>query len=263
MITAAAHDFETRSAADLKKTGVDAYAEHPSTGLWCMSWRLPNARGCWKPGDPDPRPFLDHIERGGILTAWNAPFEMGIWYWVIRRICTHWPVPRLEQFACTMARALARALPGGLDQCAQALNLPIAKDKAGYRLMLRMCRPKTAWRRERADADRVYEATVPAPPMWHDNPADLAKLCGYCDTDVDVELSIGDRIPELTPEERENWLLNERVNRRGIRLDLPLVAPALAIVTRETARLNTELKQLTDGASAPCLNAPASPVASR
>jgi DNA polymerase bacteriophage-type len=34
-------DFETRSAVDLRKTGVYKYAADPSTDIWCMAYKAP------------------------------------------------------------------------------------------------------------------------------------------------------------------------------------------------------------------------------
>jgi DNA polymerase len=188
-------------------------------------------------------PFLEHVARGGILTAWNAPFEMAQWRWVIRRICPHWPQPRLEQFNCTMARALARALPGSLDECAKALKLNIRKDTVGHKLMMKLCKPTAAWSKWNKGGRVGAE-----PKKWHDDPAELEREGVYCDTDVDVEEAIGQRLPPLTDEERENWLLNERINQRGLRLDLPAIAPALAICNAETSRLDAEMSAATERA---------------
>jgi DNA polymerase len=238
-------DFETRSTVDLLKAGVDRYAEDSTTGIWCLAWKLPkHPPRTWRIGQPDPADLLRLIADGAELAAWNAPFEAAIFHYVVRRLYPHWPQPRLEQWDCTMARALAMALPGSLERCAEALKLPVQKDKAGHRLMMRMCKPTPTWKKWN-DGGRVGSEPV----MWHNNLKDLDYLADrYCPTDTIVEEAIGDRIAPLTPAERANWLLNERVNRRGIRLDLPKIAPALDVVTMETKRLNKELRTITDGA---------------
>lgn len=243
MTVTAAHDFETYAVANLRKTGVDAYAEHPETGVWCMSWKLSTGqRGRWHPGDADPTPFLDHVRAGGIISAFNAPFEAAIWHYVIRRLCPHWPQPRLEQFKCTMARALVLALPASLDKLGAALGLPVLKDKAGHRLMMKMCRPTTAWRKWEKLGGIGTE-----PKKWHDDPADIKRLGEYCDVDVDVELAAAERMAELPASEREVWLLDQTINRRGIRLDIPAVRAALAVAEVEANRLNAELRAITGG----------------
>lgn len=256
MTVTAAHDFETFAVADLRKTGVDAYAEHPETGVWCMSWKLSTGqRGRWHPGDPDPKPFLEHIAAGGIITAWNAPFEAAIWRWVLSRLCPHWPQPKLSQFRCTMARALVLALPGSLDKCGIAVGADVTKDKAGHRLMMKLCRPTTAWRKWEKEhrGDPLYAKLEPK--KWHDDPAEIEALGRYCDQDVDSELAIGERIAELPAAELDVWFLDQTINRRGIRLDLPNVHAALAVAQAETNRLNAELRELTGGAVKKVTNA--------
>ena len=46
-------DFETRSAVDLRKTGVYKYASDPSTDIWCMAYKAPWSDDVqvWLPGD--------------------------------------------------------------------------------------------------------------------------------------------------------------------------------------------------------------------
>jgi DNA polymerase len=244
-------DFETRSAVDLRKTGVDRYAEDPTTGIWCLAYSLDGKHvHVWKLGEPDPEPILNAIASGATITGWNTAFESSIFHYTVRRLFPHWPQPRLEQWCCTMSRALALALPGGLDNAGEALKTPIKKDKIGQRLMLKMCKPTPAWRKW-YDAGRIGLE----PSMWHDSPEDVQRLAEYCRQDVAAEMAIGERIAQLTPSERANWLLNERVNRRGIRLDLPKIEPALGIVSLETKRLNRELATLTEGAVPKVTNA--------
>lgn len=146
----ATHDFETRSAVDLRKTGVYPYAEHPSTGVWIMSWCL-HEEGTpvrnvqrWRPGDPDPVALLDHVARGGIMKVHNASFERAIWNRLIRaRICPHWPELRIEQQDCTMSRCAVLAIPQSLEIAAQVLGAKAKKDMAGNALMMRMARPRS------------------------------------------------------------------------------------------------------------------------
>jgi len=138
---AVAHcDFETRSTVDLKKSGVYRYAEDPSTEILCMSWCVGDeAVQSWAPGEPDPRPLLDHICAGGVVVAHNAGFERAIWN---AKTPNWWPRLTPEGQDCTMARAVVSALPAGLDQLGTALKLSAQKDKDGHRLMMQLCKPR-------------------------------------------------------------------------------------------------------------------------
>lgn len=142
---AAHHDFETGSALDLEKCGVYRYAEHESTRVWCMSWRIgergPMSR--WWPGAADPAPLLAHVAAGGIVKVHNASFERTIWNRLIRvRICPHWPELRIEQQDCTMARAAVLAIPQSLEIVAKVVGARAQKDMEGNALMQKMMRPR-------------------------------------------------------------------------------------------------------------------------
>lgn len=237
-MTACSHDFETRATENLKITGLDRYARHKHTSITKLCWRLdedPVSR--FSPGDKDPLKLLDHIENGGRMDAWNSPFEIGIWSHVIPRQFPHWPIPKLEQFHCTMARAQALSLPASLDQCAVAVNVPFRKDRAGYNVMMKTCRPVKAWR-----DNPVGE------PIWEEDPELMRQLGEYCAMDVIVEHAIGKRLAEQSPRERKIWIFDRRVNERGILIDVPKAQAAIKIVDQEKVRLSAELKELTQGA---------------
>ena len=237
-IARAAHDFETGAVVDIKKTGADAYAADEHTHLQCLAYRLPRqTTKKWLRGEPDPTDFLDYIEHGGELSAWNAPFEWAIWHRTIPRQYPHWPRPKPEQMFCTMARALALSLPGSLEKCGEALQVNVQKDKAGYRLMLKLCRPTAAWRKNPV-----------GPPQWPGTPEEWQRHAQYCAQDVDSEIAIGERIAELSPQERKLWQLDLQINQRGVLLDIPKVKAAITIATAETKRLTTELREITDKA---------------
>lgn len=96
--------------------GAAVYAEHPSTEVLSLAW----SSGFWKPGDMNPETLFLHIESGGLLAAWNAPFE----YWIWNKVCVpryNWPPLPLRQLRCSMARARAWCLPPGLDAAGDAL----------------------------------------------------------------------------------------------------------------------------------------------
>lgn len=226
-------DFETRSILDLKKVGVHVYAVHPSTDIWMMAWAFDDEEPeVWLPGGPVPRRVMVHAAMGGELRAWNAQFERILW----RHVLTPrygFPEPELEQFHCTMVEAAAMALPRPLDMAARVLNAPFKKDKEGRALMLRMCKPR------RIEPDGTI--------VWWDEPEKMARLAEYCKQDVRAEREAGRRTRRLSKQERKLYLLDQRINDRGVLLDLPLVRAAhetAAVATRET---NAELTRLTDG----------------
>ncbi len=241
MILVAHHDFETASALDLRKCGVHRYAEHPSTRVWCMSWWFAGTHQMnrWWPGAPDPTPLLDHIARGGMVGVHNAIFERTIWNRLIRaRICPHWPELRIEQQDCTMSRAASVAIPQSLEIVAKVVGAKAEKDMDGNALMQKMARPR------KINPDGTL--------IWWDTPENLARIMAYCDQDVVTETEIDALLPPLSPAEREVWMLDQRINDRGIQIDMETVRRAIAV--RDTAKkaLDVEMKALTGGAVAKC-----------
>lgn len=233
-------DFETRSACDIIAAGADVYAEHPSTQVLCMAWAIGDGPvHIWRPlcGDSDPIEALDHIAAGGMVAAWNSAFEESIWTHVIARDYGYWPQLRTEQLDDTMARAYAAALPGALGECAKALGLPQEKDDAGRRVMLQLSKPRIV--------DDNGNATWWAPA---DAPAKFEHLYKYCQQDVVVEREIGRRLRPLSAAERQRWLMDQRINRRGVLLDVAAIDHAKALARSEMKRLSAELRELTAGA---------------
>jgi DNA polymerase len=233
-------DFESRSAVDLRKTGVYVYAEHPSTDLWLIRFSLGGGPiQEWRPGD---RP-VEFIDAGGGFTfhAWNANFERTLW----RHILTPrygWPEPKLEQWRCTMASALAMGFPAALERAAPAIGLTIEKDLQGQGLMKRMARPR------KVNEDGTY--------VWWDEPEKIERLSEYCAQDVEVERQIHRRVKPLSQSEQKLWFLDQRINDRGLYIDADLCNAAKKIVSDAAGRLNADMVETTGGLVERCSNVP-------
>src|SRR5262249_57847210 len=115
-----------------------------------------------------------------------------------------WPLAPIGRQRCTMAMALACALPAKLETLAEALQLGHRKDEAGHRLMLQMARP----RKPRPGED-------PAGIYWHDDPERRRRLGEYCKQDLRVEREAYYRLPPLIEFEQRNWQLDAVINDRG------------------------------------------------
>lgn len=227
-------DFETRSAVDLRKTGVYKYAADPSTDIWCMAYKAPWSDDVlvWQPGDAVDAYLEDWIRAGGLLSAWNANFERTIW----NNIMTgryQWPDTRINQWRCTMAQASAMGLPRSLGQAAAVLGVEEQKDKAGAALMLRMARPR------KVNADGSY--------TWWDTKDKLDTLVAYCRQDVRTELSVAEVLNEMPDSERRLYQLDQRINDRGVALDVDLVHRVKALAENTSIEIDAEIQRLTKG----------------
>lgn len=237
-------DFETRSEADLKKIGAHQYFEHPSTTVLCVGYSFGGEEPeLWLPDDifvPDR--IIDHVKSGGIIAAWNANFERLAWRHVMVPKFNFPPVAD-HQWQCTMTESLAMNMPAQLKDAAPAFGLDTVKDDIGHRLMMKMCKP----RHPRKDED-------PNAILWHEKPEDLLRLGEYCRQDVRVEHEISKRVLRLRPSEQKLYLLDMKINDRGVYIDKKLCEAAEVIVKTATARLDDEMKRVTGGEVGACTN---------
>ena len=224
-------DFETRSAANLKKTGVHKYAEDATTSILCVGYAFNDERPQVDAPHVLPDYVLDFVKDGGALVAHNAPFELAIWNAVgVKR--HGWPRLRAEQCDCTMARAYAMALPGSLDHAASAVGLSVQKDMAGHRLMMKMSQPRK----------RLPDGSF----TWWEDEEDFTRLFEYCKQDIVVTQQLDRRLLPLSKNEKALWVLDQEINDRGVCCDVDSARKAILIVEKEQQRLNEELQKLTN-----------------
>lgn len=236
-------DLETRSTADLRKVGVFVYAADPTTDVWCACWAVDDGPvEVWLPGEPCPAAIVAGALGEAVFVAHNAGFERTLWAGVLEPRHGWPPVPALERWDCTAARAAAMALPRSLDGAAEALGLPVRKDEEGGRLMLRMARPRSV----EPDGTAVW---------WTDK-ARLDRLIAYCRRDVEVEHALDKALRPLGAHEREIWLLDQRINERGIAVDLEFVARSGEVVEQAKVAAGRELRRITEGAVPSCTARP-------
>lgn len=244
-------DFETYSEAGkvinlqtgkvtgsgLKEVGTPAYAEHHTCAVLCFSYDLKDGQGCrrWLSGMPDPQDLLDHIAGGGDLAAHNATFEWYIWNMIcVRRY--GWPPLNFEQLHCDMAKARRFSLPGALAQLCRVLGTP-DKDKRGKQLISLLCQPTNKTK------NKQYFQRTPGTD-W-----DLfVELYNYCDRDIYTEACAAARVPDLTEYERTAWLNDQRINARGVQLDIESLNACLRVLGDAEGMYTEELRQITHGA---------------
>ena len=230
----------------LPVVGTPVYAAHPSTRVVCLYYDLKDGKGNrgWIPGTPTPVDLLNHIANMKPIEAWNITFEWYIW----NMICVRqfgWPPLELDQCYCAMAKSRRHSMPGGLDNCSKVLGSP-QKDKEGTRLINKLSRPVTA--------------TKSRPlPYWDFTNAwdDYLKFYSYCADDVRAEDGAAALIPDLTHYERQTWLTDQRINARGVRVDMVALHAMQRIMTEMFKQYVAELRALTNGIveSASCVAA--------
>ena len=247
-------DFETRSELDLREVGLHRYARHPSTDVWCMAWAIDEDEPkLW--GDRIevdgvgllpyncPPDVHNHVFDGGIVKAHNAPFELEIWNEILVKRYG-WPELKPEQTYCTMAQAYSMGLPGALEDGALALGLHMLKDTEGRAIMLKFARP---WRTEPTRwMDECPSFTVNGNKLT--GAEGLARLKAYCQQDVRVERELDKRLMPLSAYERRVWLLDYKINQRGVAIDMPSARAAVTLAERVKEQCNAKLAEVTGGA---------------
>ena len=248
-------DVETRSRVNLKTAGTYKYAEHPSTEFISIAYCLdPESKEVhlWVPGDPDPDDLLAHVELGGLIEAQNSYFEYCTWHFIAHKKLG-WPDLDLNQWRCSKAKSQSNGLPGSLEGVAKALRSEIQKDKTGADLIKVLCSPveeKSATQRKAINnfiSLGLLNPDPKTPGEFCDDPRLLQKMYAYNKTDVLTEMSIASMMPEMPKEEVDIWILDQKINNRGIYIDRSAVEGAIKILD-DTDHLTDRIVELSGGA---------------
>lgn len=252
-------DFETRSKISVADVGPWRYSLDPSTTVLCLCYKKSDSTkdmvSVITKGDFE-NYFDNRVLAGGIIPfspglaninrlvalaenpnvrfyAHNSMFEYCMWNNILAKVYGFPELKDFDRWECTASKAATHALPRALGACAKALHLSEEKDETGKRIMMKLSRPKKPSKKD--------------PSIWCDNPEDFKTLYKYCEQDVIVESAIDNAIPELNSFEREIWKLDQRINSRGIKIDVETLDIAIRFVDTFKNKLNDELCYLTGG----------------
>lgn len=217
-------DFESASECDLKARGAYIYAQDPSTRVLCMAWAFDDADvELWTPDQPFPQILKDAIAGGVQIRAFNAAFERLLFWYVI---CPDFdvPEPRLEQFYCTAAQARSNCAPGSLEDVGRFAGASMKKDHKGAQLVRKCC----------------------IPPFKH-TPQDMQDLFAYCAQDVRAMRAVSKAMRDLSADELTDYHVNERINDRGVLVDVDLCHAAMRYSEAERVEIEKRVVELTEG----------------
>lgn len=226
-------DFETASRADLTKIGAWKYAADMTTFPLCLSLKVVID------DKPQPTRVLSEKQMHAvdpellalcndptvIFVAHNAGFEQAMWKF--HMVPMGYPELPPERWHDTMAVAGMKALPLGLDALVSALELPVKKDMEGHRHMLVMCKP-----------DRIGG--------WsHHNDYNLQRLSDYCGDDANAQYGVYVATQGLGPSERHTWILDQKINQRGIKIDTEFVDACIDVLDQVRVPMVERFRELT------------------
>ena len=210
-------DFETRSHCDLKKHGVYNYAQDATTDVLCMSYAFDDEEVVtWLLTQPFPKRVRDHK---GLIYAHNAAFERLI-FWYVLQINF-----KLEQFYCTATQARANCAPGSLEDVGRFAGASMKKDYRGAQLIRALC-----------------------VPPFKDDPALMLEMVQYCEQDVRAMRAVSQSLRPLSDEELEDYHVNEKINDRGVLVDVHLASAAISYAAIELADIQSIVRTVTNGA---------------
>lgn len=228
-------DIETYSSEDLTKSGVYRYAEAPDFSILLFGYAFNDEPvhvvdlAC---GNELPKEVLDALLNASVLkTAWNAAFE-------ITCISSHFNIDLdVTQWECSMVKSAMLGLPLSLDMASKVLQLPEEKMKAGKALIRYFSLPCKA---TKANQGRTRNLPHHDPDKWN-----LYKE--YNGMDVEVERAIRSKIAffEIPEQEKQLWYLDQKINRKGVLLDMQLVNNAIEIDNLYKYELEKEAKDIT------------------
>jgi DNA polymerase len=226
-------DFETASRAPLEKVGAWKYAADMTTIPLCLSLKLiidkrPQPAFCLSERmlhALDPRLMELCLDPEVIFIAHNGAFEQAMWHF--HMVPMGYPALPPERWHDTMAVAAMKALPLGLDAVVSALELPVKKDMEGHAHMMKMCKP---------DKDNGWS---------HHTPENLERLYAYCNADVDAQYGVYVATQGLGPSERHTWVLDQKVNQRGIRIDREFVHACIDVLDQVRIPMTERFVELT------------------
>jgi len=213
-------DFETRSRCDLKAKGVYNYAQDASTEVLCMSYAFDDDEVVtWLPGQPFPTVVREHT---GLIYAHNAAFERLI-FWYVLQINF-----KLEQFVCTAAQARSNCAPGSLEDVGRFAGADMRKDHRGSQLIRLLSVPQ-------------------ANGQFREDAALMDEMVRYCEQDVRAMRAISQALRPMSADELEDYHVNERINDRGIQIDVPLCHAAVQYAGAEMDEIQQIVTEVTEG----------------
>jgi DNA polymerase len=173
----------------------------------------------WAPGQPFPERVYRHT---GQIRAHNAAFERLIFWYVLSINFT------LEQFYCTAAQARANCAPGSLEDVGRFAGAKMRKDHRGNQLIRALSVPQK-------DGTFRQDAML------------MKEMVAYCEQDVRTTRAFSRVMRDLSPVELAEYHVNERINDRGVLLDLPLAEAAQAYALKELNEIGTVVSEVTNG----------------
>lgn len=248
-------DLETFSSVDITKCGAYKYAEAPDFEILLFGYSVDGGNVQvidLASGESIPQDILDALTDDSIIKwAFNANFErvclsryladQGISLdpfqdkHPLSAECSRFLNP--ASWRCTMVWSAYMGLPLSLAAVGKVLGLDEQKMTEGKSLIRYFCSPCAP---TKVNGGRTRNLPCHAPDKW-------TTFKDYNRRDVEVEMAIQERLTKFPVPDFvwEEYHLDQKINDRGILVDMTLVENAISIDTRSHEAFMDKLKQLT------------------
>jgi DNA polymerase len=222
-------DYETKSECNLPIKGSYNYSQHPSTQMICAAYAFDDEDvQLWWAHEPTPPRLAEYFKSGGQIRCHNAGFDRLITWYVV---CPDYALnePALDRWYCTATQARANCAPGSLEDVGRFSGAQMRKDHRGSQLIRLLC--------------------VPRPDgTFNKDPALMQEFGEYAMQDVRAMRAISQAMRPLSAEELGDYHVNERINDRGVLVDVPLCKAAIQYSTEEVVEIQQIVQEVTEGA---------------
>jgi DNA polymerase len=227
-------DFETRNTGgiDLETAGARRYAVDPATEIICLTYqRVGGEPQLWRPGNGCDEPLLALARDVDVRFLCFGEFEIAVWDSIL---AWRYGFPVIDRKRRHDARAACSyfALPRSLAKVLPVIGAPVTKDAEGRRLVLSLSRPNCR--------NGSYPELTPGV---------LDRVAAYNMLDVAGLAAVHAATGDLPERERRIWELDQKINQRGVCIDVELVKAAKRIAETAAGTLRGEFAELTGGLS--------------
>ena len=228
-------DIETYSDVDLIKCGVYKYADSPNFEILLFAYSVDDGEVeiiDLANGEQLPAEIVDALKADDVVkTAYNAQFE---------RVCLSKHLGGTlnpKSWYCTAVQAAELSLPASLADVGSVLGLERQKLTEGKELIRYFCIP---CKPTKSNGNRTRNLPCHDADKWD-------KFKKYCVRDVEVERAIAQKLKNylISESEHDLYVLDQRINDRGVLVDLQLANEAIKMNAMQTAVATEQAYSLT------------------
>lgn len=234
-------DIETYSDVNLNENGVYKYVDSEKFKILLFAYAFDDEEVKivdLEQGERLPEKVVQALLDINITkTAFNAQFE--------RVSLNKYFNINTKNWDCTMVKAWSLGITGNLANVGQVVGLSEDKQKMaiGKKLIKIFCNPKP----QRGNKNQVTMLKESERVLPVDMPQEWQQFKEYCIRDVEVERDVRRKLDRFDwiEEEKKLYELDQKINDRGVGIDLDMAENAISIDLEQTNRLTKIYQEVT------------------